>query len=265
VTPVPPNREAAVLTGDQRTPFDLNFSLFNIPVRVSPFFWLVTVFLAGDLLRAATTQGLLVLLVWVACVFLSILVHELGHALTAQAFGNRPSILLYGFGGLAFHQHLPQRWQRIAVILAGPAAGFLLAAAVYALTFAMPQLWAVDYLGVALAFLLGINIVWGLINLLPVYPLDGGQFTAEVFSAVLPGSGRMLAFGLSLVVAGGLVVISLLTYLRIIHNPYFSLGMFSILIFGMLAFDSYVMLQAELQRRRRWSDDRLPWERNDRW
>ena len=79
------------------TPFDLKFRLFRIPVRVHPFFWIGTLFLGFDLIQ----QGIDVLLLWVACVFFSILLHELGHVWMGQFFGSRGHILLQGLGGLA--------------------------------------------------------------------------------------------------------------------------------------------------------------------
>ena len=78
-----------------RTPYDLNFSLLGIPVRVHPFFWLVALMLNYRLGDVASV------LTWIAAVFLAILVHELGHASVMRAYGFRPWITLYGFGGLA--------------------------------------------------------------------------------------------------------------------------------------------------------------------
>src|SRR5262245_1781127 len=77
------------------TPFDLRFAVFGIPVRVHPFFWLFSALLGWD----ARDPNRMFL--WIACVFVSILVHELGHALTALWFGWPPEIVLYSFGGYA--------------------------------------------------------------------------------------------------------------------------------------------------------------------
>ena len=60
------------------TPFDLNFSLFGIPVRIHPFFWLVAILTGWNPYLPK------LIVIWVACFFVSILVHEMGHALTAK-------------------------------------------------------------------------------------------------------------------------------------------------------------------------------------
>ncbi|MEZ6147021.1 MAG: hypothetical protein R3B91_16710 [Planctomycetaceae bacterium] len=78
----------------QPTPYDLTFSLFGIPVRVIAWFWLTAVILGFSSVHIGPEY----LLAWVAIVFVSILVHELGHALVAAAFGYPPRILLYHFG-----------------------------------------------------------------------------------------------------------------------------------------------------------------------
>ena len=81
------------------TAYDLRFRLLGVPVRIHPLFWLVACLLGGPWLEGRWGAGYLLL--WVACVFVSILVHELGHVLAGRAFGARGHILLYSFGGLA--------------------------------------------------------------------------------------------------------------------------------------------------------------------
>ena len=190
----------------QETPYDLNFSVAGIPVRVSVWFWAVGAILGYSAVR----MGMEFLLTWMVVLFVSILVHELGHALTARWFGHRPSILLYHFGGLAFYQPFQRdsRWQSILITLAGPGAGFVL----YGLTRAF-LFWGYPYLPqfpdrfehimiFAIIQLLYINLYWGLINLLPVLPLDGGRVAQELFSARNTMRGLITAVRISVVVAG---------------------------------------------------------------
>jgi len=230
-----------------RTQADIHFSLFGIPVRVHPFFWLVTL-----LLGARPENSFDAVMLWIVAVFISIVIHELGHAATARAFGWNSQIVLYSFGGLAVYQPTyddPKK--QIAVMLAGPLAGFLFAATLAALLVAC---------GVPVAFQLGgslgidwllglenpklltlvhylflVNIFWGLINLLPVYPLDGGQIAREILNARRPGRGLLQSLWVS-TVTGAVTAVVALVALR-------GDGFLMALMFGYFAYTSYSLLQ----------------------
>ena len=77
-----------------------HFSIARIPVRVEPAFLLVSFLFGLPLPRF----GLDIVLVWVACSFVSILVHELGHGLALKVFGQPSVIVLHGFGGVTISQ-----------------------------------------------------------------------------------------------------------------------------------------------------------------
>lgn len=183
------------------TEFDLRFRALGIPVRVHPLFWIVAAVLGwseSDPRR---------ILLWIPAVFVSILIHELGHALCARSFGNEPWIVLYSFGGLAaYHERWNMAtWQRVAITFCGPLAGFLLATVVVALSvvFGWPQ---TDILATLVLFLLTINIVWGLLNLLPIWPLDGGKIAFYLLERLSPSRGPGIARVLSAAFAGLLAV-----------------------------------------------------------
>ena len=78
----------------QRTPYDLRFQLFNFPVTVSPWFWLVALIIGGE---GATSRGLPGVVSWMLAVFVSILIHELGHTFAFRYFGIPSHIVLYHF------------------------------------------------------------------------------------------------------------------------------------------------------------------------
>ena len=212
------------------TPFDLNFSLFGIPVRIHPFFWLFSAILGWN------ARDPKVVVLWVACVFISILIHELGHALTAQAYGWPPHIVLYSFGGYASFN---PTWgyttgRAILISFAGPGAGFILFGIVYGIEFLLNQrdVEISHYGHVTFRFMEFINFWWGMVNLLPVYPLDGGQISRNALTHWRPHDGYDISLKLSLVVAGGMAV------------WLFSLGMtFNALLFASLAFDNLQTLQ----------------------
>ena len=188
----------------------LDFKLFKIPVRIEPWFWLMGFFLGGGL-AITSREDFLMILLWIIVLLVSILVHELGHALTSRKMtGVTPSIKLWGMGGLAYSNKLDQK-QSFWVTWAGPLAGLgffglivLTCCAVYGIavgtdltmfllfpstginreTFTVlaemnkPVLFMLDKL-------LWVNFWWSLMNLLPVFPLDGGQIYAKVYRSRL--------------------------------------------------------------------------------
>jgi hypothetical protein len=94
--------------------------MFGIPIRVHPMFWLMSVILGYSTIQ----DGFEYLIIWVACVFVSILIHELGHVIMGRFFGADGHIVLYSFGGLAIGSNsLSSRGQRIAVSFAGRGSG----------------------------------------------------------------------------------------------------------------------------------------------
>ena len=224
------------------TPYDLRFSLLGIPVRVHPFFWLFSAMMGWAARDLGGTA------VWVVCVFVSILVHEFGHALVLRAQGMSPEVVLHAFGGYAAHydHRRTTTWQRVTMLFAGPAAGFLLYALVR-LLWSLPafQAWmnpeAIDTQGKyrllqALGHLQFINLWWGLINLLPVFPLDGGQMTRELLRAWSPWRGLELSLQISVVVAGGMAWWFLFGSPN--RQPYAGI------LFASMAFESFQALQS---------------------
>ena len=239
------------------TRYDLNFRLAGFPVRVHPLFWLIAVLLgysAGNIVQ---------ILVWVMVVFISILVHEFGHALAFRRYGLSSQIVLHFAGGLTIPEstYWGSRWasvalgpnQNIFISLAGPVAGFLLAALVILgvilsggsvittrlLGFIpIPALASLPFGGSVLSIfataLLWVNIFWGIINLLPVYPLDGGSVTRNILIQTDPVGGVRKSLWVS-VIAGAVIAIAAFFFLR---------SLYMALLFGFLAFQSYQSLQA---------------------
>lgn len=151
----------------------LRFRLFGVPFAIAPYFWVGSALLGSNLAHGDRAFSLLA--TWIACVLVSVVAHELGHALVARCFGVEPQVMLYGLGGVTRMLGAPlNRWQGILVSLGGPAAGlaFWLLASLVWFRIALPP----TSLAVAAAyFLVFINLNWTLFNLLPVLPLDGGQ------------------------------------------------------------------------------------------
>lgn len=78
----------------------LRFRLFNIPVFVHPWFWL-TLALIGGGLRANDTTALIEVAMFVLAGFVSVLVHEFGHALMIKKYRLPTEVHLVAFGGFA--------------------------------------------------------------------------------------------------------------------------------------------------------------------
>lgn len=237
------------------TPFDVNFSVFGVPVRITPFFWLTAVIMGGAFANGTE------LLVWILAVLLSILIHELGHVWAYRRHGMAARVVLHQFGGVAIADgfgsawRLPRwgndPWRDIFISLAGPGAQILAALLLLA-----PCLFLAARRGMpitslsevyrAVAFTLAeqrilslfvilfanCSIYWALLNLLPVYPLDGGQVARSLFT--LRGSSQAIPQSLWLsVFVGGAAAFY-----------FFQSGSgYGGLMFAMLAFSSYQALQ----------------------
>ena len=220
-----------ILTEPRNSPYDLSFNFLGFPVRVHPGFFVLPVIFGSGSLEGSDNPGVVVL-IFIMAFFISILVHELGHAVALRYFGVPSRIVLYWMGGLAIHdtggwgsqQRLTHN-QQIVVSLAGPASGFMLAALVVGIVFALggsitfywdrifPMLipvfsdTAIDgniHLKMLFYVMLFCNIVWNILNLAPVIPLDGGRVVQEMCVKADYSNGLRYALTIS-VVAGGLI------------------------------------------------------------
>ncbi|MEW4488848.1 site-2 protease family protein [Thalassoglobus sp. JC818] len=220
------------------TEYDLRFELLGVPVRVSPWFWAMAAILGFESVKI----GVGYLIAWMSVVFVSIMVHEFGHALVAMRFGYPPRVLLYQFGGLAFFE--PRRgdftrFKSITISLAGPFAGF----ALFGLTLAFGRFFYYPFahnlseesarlIDFTIMQMLFVNLWWGLLNLLPVLPLDGGRVSQEVCLWISPLRGIQIAATIGAIVAGTV-----------------ALGFFTIkdyypaILFGMLCAQNFTLLQ----------------------
>jgi Zn-dependent protease len=173
------------------TRLDLTFTLFGVHVRVSAWFWIVPILIGGS---TALALGLPYLLVTMGCFFLSVLLHEFGHVIAGQWFGQNGYIVLNALGGVAIGcADAFERWQRIVVYAAGP--GIQVLAAIV--------LWGTDHLFIrsfsnaqydyplifyALTALIWINIGLAVFNILPLFPpLDGFHICRELLGAFRGG------------------------------------------------------------------------------
>jgi Zn-dependent protease len=183
----------------------MDLRLGSIPLRIRGSFFVMALLLGfgeGDPAK---------LVVWLGVVLVSVIVHELGHALTGKAFGLDPRIELHGMGGLTLFsgdRGEVSTTKSIAISVAGPAAGFLFAVVVVAAqAFGLHP--AHPLARHALALLLWVNVAWGVFNLVPILPLDGGNVLRAAAKAMSPAHGERAARVVSIVFAGGIALFSI--------------------------------------------------------
>jgi len=160
-----------------------------MPVTVRPSF-LIIAGLIGFIGVGTWSQTV----AWIVIVFVSILIHEMGHAFTARMYGSAVAIELNGLGGLT-------RWstpreeitpgRRALIAAAGSAVGLLFGGLVWLVA---GQFGPYDPL---IAFILEstiyVNVFWGLLNWLPIRPLDGGHLLESLLEKVVPTRAEAIA------------------------------------------------------------------------
>lgn len=208
----------------------VRFTLFGIPVEIQPWFWL-TLALIGGIGGADTPAGLLALLLFVLAGFISVLVHEFGHALTGKHFGAKTAITLHAFGGYAtFPVGKFTRGQDFLVTAAGPAIQIVLGGVFLLLLLFGP---AVSPMATTfVTYMAWISIFWAVLNLIPVIPLDGGRLMSSILGP------RQIELALKISMATGVIgAVLLYKFTGSILFPIF---------LGMMAFQNW----QEIQHRR---------------
>lgn len=133
----------------------------------------------------------------------SITAHELGHALTARAFGyGTRDITLSLLGGCASLIALPRKaWQEFLTAIAGPGVSFALAGLAFlALMFIPLDQWT----STLLFYAVWMNLMLGIFNLLPGFPMDGGRVFRSVMRAFM---SRARATYIAMIVGRGVAIL----------------------------------------------------------
>lgn len=207
-------------------------SLGGIPIFLDATFLAAVVTIFFGVTRrqfpSLADYGIIILVV-TAGVFLSILTHELGHALAARRFGLRADeIRIGGFYGLAFLSGSPAtRTDSILILLAGPLANAI-NSILLLLALGIPGLTDTFYLGaptfaspitdnlilrVSLQWLAYVNLGMLIFNLLPAFPLDGGRIARLLLGNVLADAVAVR------IVAGAGVIMGVWSVLGIVNYP----------------------------------------------
>jgi Zn-dependent protease len=162
------------------------FRIFGIQLAVHASFVLLLAYYGIEGWQSGGLVGMLWKVGLILSFFVCVVLHELGHSLTAMRFGVRVSrILLLPIGGMAEFDRIPTKPStELLITIAGPAVNFVLAGVLFPFfghalldDVTLPpfgwQEWGVH--------LLLANLVMGTFNLLPVFPMDGGR----IFRALL--------------------------------------------------------------------------------
>lgn len=192
----------------------------RIPITVQPLFWLF-----AALIGYLNSQTLIGTLIWIAVIFISILIHECGHALTGLAFRQKVHIQIAFFGGVTTREgDKLSLGKEFLIVLAGPIAGLVLCGLAYIV---LPYAHAIPSLAYGLKAAVQVNLIWTVLNLVPVLPLDGGKLFGIILEALFGFKGFKFSIYTS-------VVLGLLLALSAFLYGYLFVGV----IFFLLTFES---------------------------
>lgn len=165
----------------------------KIPIKIYPAFWLFSA-LIGLLLAGG---DFIQMFIWVGIIFISVLFHEFGHALTALAFGQKPQIGLVAMGGVTSYDGPPLKfWKQFLITLNGPVFGGILAGGFYLLS-----LYVTGKAHPLLQQIFLVNVIWTVVNVLPILPLDGGQLLRIILEGLFHVKGVRYAMLVSSILA----------------------------------------------------------------
>lgn len=187
----------------------------------------------------------------ISLLFFFVLVHELGHALTARFFGKpTEKILLFPLGGGAYIREQPDRtWAEILVYFGGPLANLLLALSVIPFFLSTADRWLLlrNYFqpggNIVIASLwwedllcltVGVNLVLAILNLIPAYPLDGGRILHALLRAPL-GNRRSTLIVTALGLLASIIFAWLAWYLQ---DPIMGVGALFIAVLSLAEINS---------------------------
>ncbi len=176
----------------------------RIPITIYPTFWIV-----AALIGYVNSFSWMGTLIWMVIIFISVLFHEFGHALTSVLFGKNPRIELVAWGGLTYHEGENLSFpKQFLIVFDGPLFGFIL----FLIATALLQFvtFTNENIAGALHTLQWVNLFWTLLNLLPVMPLDGGQLLRICCEAFWGVRGLKYALLVSMGIA---VIMSLFFFL----------------------------------------------------
>jgi Zn-dependent protease len=176
--------------------------LFSTLVRVRFSFLIVMVAMA-----VMSGRDIPETLTWVTAATVGVLVHEFGHVGVARCFGRKPNVELHTLGGVTTWAGTRGGWlEQLSTSLAGPIVGLLAAATLWLVLRNAGEAGTPALVDLAYRDFLWVSVGWGLVNLAPIRPLDGGQALEAVLGGLGARRPRRIA-GLVSVGAGVLLAV----------------------------------------------------------
>lgn len=156
-----------------------SFRLFGVPIRLHFTFLLLLVFIVVTGLSGG--QSSLVNAAYILALFVSVLLHELGHVAVSRKFGIKTKeIVMYPIGGVSVMERDPTPAAEFWIALTGPLVNIAIAMVLWVGLYYTGHLITLEMLGKASdsnlleRIALG-NLILGLFNLIPAFPMDGGR------------------------------------------------------------------------------------------
>ena len=191
------------------------------------FFFLILWIVFSEMKRGGNTDSILFNIALILAVFFCVVLHELGHALTAKKFGIQTrKITLLPIGGMATMEKIPESpKQELLVTLAGPLVNIVIALLLY---FIIPvkELVQLNFteafetlsrftLQIFLFYLFIINIALVVFNLIPAFPMDGGRILRALLATRM---NRVKATQIASTIGQFIAVLFLL--MGLLYNPF---------------------------------------------
>ena len=179
-------------------------SIRGTTITIDPTFIIIVALFVASAYNPA--EGLHYALLWAPILFLSVLIHELAHAAAIGMFGYGSSdIVLGGMGGHTINRRRARPWHDVIISLAGPFSSFAIYYAMLMIYRRVTFVHEDPMLVVFVPMLARANLWWGIFNLLPISPLDGGQAVRNFLRMILSERASfMIAVWVSIV--AGIVV-----------------------------------------------------------
>jgi Zn-dependent protease/CBS domain-containing protein len=211
-------------------------NLFGIPVFIHWSFWLLFFFVAYI---STSFSSIAFNSVYVLALFVCVVMHEFGHALSARFYGvSTQDITILPIGGVARLDKMPEKpLQEFVVAIAGPAVNVVIALVLGLIVYGSFsfQLGAAEIRAVVADGETPINMLFTLLisniglvvfNMIPAFPMDGGRVFRALLSIRLGRSrATYIASIFGQVISVGFIIFALLPLLRYVFTPYTDIGM----------------------------------------